>query len=98
LLDGTTIAANWADLTDGSLAVPIDVTESRNAVAGSSGVWTHTETDGTARSGADHCGNWDSAAGNGDTGTHTPPSNARWTQSAVDPCNTGQHLYCFQQS
>ncbi len=98
LLDGTTIARGWADLTDGSLAAPIDVTESGNAVANSTGVWTHTEPDGTARGGDDHCGNWGSATGDGDIGTHTSPSNDRWTQDAVAGCNNGQHLYCFQQS
>jgi hypothetical protein len=98
LLDGTTIAANWTALTDGSLAAPIDVTQSGNAVGNSPGVWTHTETNGAARAGANHCGNWASTTGDGDIGTHTPSSNDRWTQDAVAACNTGQHLYCFQQS
>jgi hypothetical protein len=97
LLDGTRIADNWEDLTDGLLAAPIDVTESGGAVAGSTGVWTHTEPEGTARSGDDHCGNWSSASGDGDTGTHTVAGDDRWTQWGADPCNTGQHLYCFQQ-
>ena len=97
LLDGTRIADNWTDLTDKSLAVPIDVTEAGNPVAGSEHVWTYTDTDGTARSGAGHCGNWGSAAGEGEGGTHTTPSNDRWTQSGFADCDTGAHLYCFQQ-
>jgi hypothetical protein len=74
------------------------VTEAGNAVAGSDNVWTHTDTDGTTRSNANHCGNWGAATGDGGVGKHTPPSNDRWTETGTRPCNTGAHLYCFQQS
>jgi hypothetical protein len=97
LVDGTRIADNWTDLTDGSLAAPINLTQAGNAVADSDKVWTHTQTDGTARGGANHCGNWGGATGDGDVGAHAL-RNASWTDSDAEACNTGQHLYCFQQS
>jgi hypothetical protein len=96
LVDGTKIAANWTSLTDGSLRAPIDLTETGVAVTGSPLVWTHTLVDGAAANSADHCGNWSSAAGGGGRGTHAYAS-ANWTQSGSAACNTGQHLYCFQQ-
>jgi hypothetical protein len=96
LLDGTRIAANWDDLTDGTPDAPIDMTEQGNPVNDETDVWTHTRTDGTALGGANHCANWGSAAGDGDVGTHQA-SNAEWTGAGSDPCNTGHHLYCFQQ-
>jgi hypothetical protein len=96
LVDGTKIAADWTSLTDGSLRAPIDLTETGVAVNGSPLVWTHTQVDGAAGNSADHCGNWSGAAGFGGRGTHAFAS-ANWTQSGSAACNTGQHLYCFQQ-
>ena len=97
LVDGTTIAGNWKDLTDGSLRAPITLTETGNTVTGSEFVWTYTQEDGTALTSGDHCGNWSSATGNGFRGAATY-ADGNWTQSSIEACNTGQHLYCFQQS
>jgi hypothetical protein len=97
LVDGTRIAANWTSLTDGSLRAPINLTESKSTVTGSTFVWTHTLDDGTAALSDDHCGDWKVATGDGDRGTNTE-ADPNWTQSGSSACNTGQHLYCFQQS
>jgi hypothetical protein len=97
LVDGTRIAANWTSLTDGSLRAPIKLTEAKSTVTGSEFVWTHTLVDGTAAPSDDHCGDWKVATGNGGRGTATL-ADANWTQSGSEACNTGQHLYCFQQS
>ena len=97
LVDGTQIAANWTSLTDGSLRAPIDLTETENTVTGSELVWTYTKVDGTAGTSGDHCGNWGSPTGYGGRGTATF-KDSNWTQSGSAACNTGQHLYCFQQS
>jgi hypothetical protein len=98
LVNGTRIARNWTDLTDESLDVPINRTQSGNAVADSATVWTFTKGNGTAiDANADNCGNWSSAAGNGDVGAHAF-RDSRWTDNGAQACNTGQHLYCFQQS
>ena len=97
LVDGTQIAADWTSLTDGSLRAPIDLTETENTVTGSELVWTYTKVDGTAGTSGDHCGNWGSPTGYGGRGTATF-KDSNWTQSGSAACNTGQHLYCFQQS
>jgi hypothetical protein len=97
LVDGTRIAANWTSLTDGSLRVPINLTESKNTVTGSDLVWTHTLVDGTAAPSDEHCGEWKVATGSGGRGT-AAYADSNWTQSGSAACNTGQHLYCFQQS
>jgi hypothetical protein len=46
LVNGHTIAANFADLTDGILAAPISVTETLGGVGGGATTWTHTKLDG----------------------------------------------------
>jgi hypothetical protein len=99
LLDGTQIAANWTQLTDGSLGAPINITEIRSAVAGSEFVWTHTLVDGTAAPSDEHCGNWKDATATvgGGRGVATL-AESNWTQSGTDSCDSGHHLYCFQQS
>jgi hypothetical protein len=97
LVNGTKIADNWTDLTNGSLDAPINRTQAGNAVGDSNLVWTHTQTDGSALDGANHCGNWATATGDGDVGTDAA-SDATWTVNGFAACNTGHHLYCFQQS
>jgi len=97
LLDGTQIAGNWTQLTDGSLRAPITITETGGTVTGSEFVWTNTNVDGTAGTAGDHCGNWSTATGSGLRGT-VGHKDSNWTQSGTGACNTGQHLYCFQQS
>src|SRR5262245_50165626 len=57
LVDGTTIATDWADLTDGGLQAPIDVTEQQGSPGGSGEVWTNANPDGTKKS-QSHCANW----------------------------------------
>ena len=58
LVNGTQVADNWADLTDGSLDSPINVTEQGDTVPTGypARVWTGTGTNGTASS--SNCGNW----------------------------------------
>jgi len=107
LVDGTVIATSWADLTDGTLQHPINLTELRGAPAPTSpGVWTGTNPDGTAYMNPDpsvrNCSNWstvgttaDPVAGLlGDTNANT---GGNWTSAGALPCEDTWHLYCFQQ-
>jgi hypothetical protein len=48
LVDGTLIAADLSDLTDGSLAAPIDKTESGVTISDDPRAWTGTAATGTA--------------------------------------------------
>jgi hypothetical protein len=100
-VDGVTVAANWAALTDGTLDAPITVAENGavfNAPAGRS--WTHTLANGTAGGVLNaSCNNWTSNnnANNGDEGQVTATSD-NWTDFASGTCNNNFRLYCFQQS
>ncbi len=113
LVDGTTIANNWTDLTDGTLQHPINLDEYGNAAV-SNMVFTFTMVDGSAGLfqsptsncyGDDcHCNNWTNANGQGTT---TPGSGVGqtskidddWTDySFYNGCGpTGQPIYCFEQ-
>jgi hypothetical protein len=100
-VDGVTIAANWADLTDGTLAAPITVAETGavfDALILRS--WTHTLANGTAGGVLNvHCNNWttDSNGVSGDEG-QVAATNDNWTDFGSGTCNNDFHLYCFQQS
>ena len=103
-VDGTTIANNWADLTDGNLAAAITVTETEDNVSGTV-VWSHTLSDGTAGSTAlnVHCENWQSTdvEARGDTGFASDLfTDDSWTdlQSSGLCTISPFRLYCFQQS
>jgi hypothetical protein len=99
LINGTTIAANFTDLTDETLLAPIDVTETRGGVGSSIGVWTHTLPSGNGGGDADaHCANWSSSApvAAGNYGHATNPR-LEWTYVSEASCSNFFHLYCFQQ-
>jgi hypothetical protein len=55
LVNGTQVAANWSDLTDGSLDHAINVTESGGSVGDGARVWTNTRADGSAWDNSTHC-------------------------------------------
>ncbi len=103
LTDGTVIANNWNDLTDGGIAHGIDCTETM-AVVDPTNVWTNTRANGTAGGVAadGHCENWliASVQHQGNTGL-TNLVDANWTKVSNHTCG-GQgagprRLYCFQQ-
>jgi hypothetical protein len=100
LLDAnaTVIAANWTDLTDGTLEDPISVGELGEPVA-LLPVWTHTLVDGTPGGTANtHCLEWTNATGanGGDNGLSALPESP-WTVFSNDPCDAPLRLYCFEQ-
>jgi hypothetical protein len=98
LLNGTTIAANWTELTDGTLAAPINVTETGGGVGEPARVWTHTRITGDAGGSPDaHCANWSTSTGvEGNWGIATV-NLASWTDAGEASCTNPSHLYCFQQ-
>jgi hypothetical protein len=106
LVDGTVIANDWADLTDGNLAAAIHLTETggdADVLPGVGGVWTHTLPDGTPGGSSlnVHCENWqttdDSARGDAGFAFRT---NLRWTDGETSGLCTSfrNNHYCFQQS
>ncbi len=98
LVDGTIVAVDWDDLTDGSLLAPINVNEKGEIV--SVEVWSNVATDGTVlgNASADGCSSWLSnlPTDTGRTGlsTETGPS---WTNHSSDTCEQPKALYCFGQ-
>ncbi len=101
LPDGTQVANDWADLTDGTLINAINVDE--NGSGGiSSLVWTNVESDGTIFTPADsgHCVEWTQVgevfAVSGEVGS-SEFNNANWTQGQTEGCISSLRLYCFGQ-
>ncbi len=103
LVNGTKVADNWADLTDGSLDHAIDRDEFGNSVTGN--VWTNTETNGMAHDVTRDCGPGSSNSAvwtnsqsieSGRYGTSTA-SNSQWTMTSNTGCNSNFRLYCFEQ-
>lgn len=90
--DGTLIANNWADLTNGDLAAPISIDSSGAAANGTA--WTGTTATGTAVAGG-NCNVWNSPAEVGTVGS-VAATDGKWTQSASVACNTMRRLYCVE--
>src|SRR5262249_30255879 len=98
LVNGTVIANDWADLTDGTLAAPINVTEGGSTLAPGEEAWTGTSDPDGGNTVALDCHSWTTTSGSvqgiaGDANL----TNAGWTASTTRTCNLGKHLYCFQQ-
>lgn len=105
LLNGTVIANNWADLTDGTLLNPInrDETGQTRAVQ----AWSNTTTSGLFDSassggcGGTVCGSWTIGGpcnnpNCGQTGSSSGVSQD-WTRGGAACCFVVNHLYCFEQ-
>ena len=95
LLDGTPIANNKADLTDGALLHAINLDENLEPVSGE-GVWTGTDSDGTRSGEGEYCAFWSSGSG-GDEGQigGVDYTSEFWTNDGEDACSNDRRLYCF---
>ncbi len=95
LKQGYIIANNWSDLIDGTLARPINVTET-GTEASSNIIWTNTTTAGEIKSASATCSDWTSISGYVQVGQAATSS--IWTDYASGQCNsTGFSLYCIEQ-
>lgn len=111
LINGTVLANNWNDLTDGTLQNFINITELGTPF--SREVWTGTKPDGNRSPvpvgesllSGDNCSNWTSNSSSGtfaSTGL-SYTKNAGWTdigggQAGTErPCDIRLALYCFEQ-
>ena len=93
-VDGFKIADNYADLTDGTLDSPINMTEKRTIVADLTLVWTGTNQFGNLDSTT--CDGWTTTSGTGNAG-FTSKSDARWTNASRPACDGSNRIYCMQQ-
>ena len=95
LVNGNTIANDWADLTDGELQRAIDVDE--NNATKVSVVWSGADLNGSGLNDV-NCLSWNSSS-SGQTGNvgSAAATMAGWTRAGGDFCNNSFALYCFQQ-
>lgn len=99
LVNGTTVAISWQDLTDGALNTMINIDETGHVQSETYHYpWTNTNNDGAQWGGSDSCSDWTSSdsfsfvmAGNYDG-----PAFA-WTAAGTEPCSETHRLYCFEQ-
>ena len=95
---GIRVADNYADLTDGELAHPIDRTEYGNAVPSPFLARTATTPDGQALSPT--CADWTSRRRyDGGAWGATDATTSDWSRTGVFPgrCDYLAHLYCLEQ-
>jgi PKD repeat protein len=92
-LDGTVVANDLADLTDGTLDAAINRDE--NGAAVSSNPWTGTQSDGIGT--AETCSDWtDSKNSSQGAQGDTDNTDGTWTQlGSTAPCDFNRRLYCF---
>jgi len=109
LVDGTQVAASFTDLTDGTLANPINKTEAGGVPPASEAIcdantdWVHTGTreDGTLYDPNATCTNFTVDTGGGGFGRFGVVSGS-WTLQCgggapVNYCGKRAHIYCFEQ-
>jgi hypothetical protein len=107
LVNGTLIAANYGDLTDGSIANPVNLTE-LNGVPLDSPVtcsmqkmsYSATDANGNAVHPMERCSDWSTTSGQASWG-YNLVTNGNWTQACFgtggNTCGAVATLYCFQQ-
>jgi len=98
LPDGTRIAENYTDLTDGSIQHFINIDPTGKTV-GQNPFWTGTNEDGTTAQPFRTCTGWMDPVtmARGMTGS-TGHTLTTWSSQAQERCNTTrQRLACFQQ-
>ena len=96
LVDGTTIADSWVDLTDGELLSPINLTETGEVYENA--VWTGTLSDGTSADFSHTCNGWtDPIVAGGSIGASY--SDSQWTDGGgLFNCSFKIYpFYCVQQ-
>ncbi len=108
LVDGTRVADDWDDLTDGVLQHPINLTEnattppeSYNYCFTTRRVWSDTDITGTANSSSAHCSNWTGMDidGKGAKFANWDEEGRSWSDGCQgNDCVAGRALlYCFEQ-
>jgi Protein of unknown function (DUF1554) len=101
-VDGVVVANDFADLTDGSLLAPINITQNGSPVSGGGFtvfVWTGTTADGSTIAGRT-CNNWTDATNAFNAASGGPGSTSgSWTNAQNLGCAGfgSDHMYCLQQ-
>ena len=97
--DGTTVANDWSDLTDGTLDDAIYYDEFGNVLGGSASVASNVASNGFSKAGSLHCSGWTtSASGTGRVGLASFGGvSSAWTDLTSLGCGAAMRLYCFEQ-
>jgi hypothetical protein len=104
LVDGTVVASNYTDLTDGTLAAPINETETGAAPATVSFCaydpirpWSSTLANGTFSATSGNCTDWTVTSGSAHWGAGSSTA-SDWSQACSGgTCSFDAPLFCFQQ-
>jgi hypothetical protein len=99
LVDGTTVANSWADLTDGSIQHRIDQTAA-GVTLSAGATWSGTGPTGQRHITTGHdCDGWTSADPEKEgVGGLVIQTDIFWGAAIGAPCNTpGRRLICFEQ-
>jgi cysteine-rich repeat protein len=87
------IAQGWPDLTDGSLAHPIDADETGALTL--ENVLTNTAPDGSSAS-DQHCSAWTKNDNSSTTIGQSSASDSTWTDAFESQCSNAYRIYCFE--
>ncbi len=101
---GVVVAEDWADLVDGALLHPIQVTEKgeliiigESCLSADVLAWTHTSATAGPRGSDADCGGWKFNTGVGDAGLINN-GGAAWTEGCAQiSCAKPLHIYCIEQ-
>jgi hypothetical protein len=98
LPDGSKIAENFTDLTDGSILHKIN-SDPTGKPFGLQLFWTGTKSDGTTSQNLVTCDGWMSPPGTGLYGRvgTTVRTSTTWSSKSQRPCGRSLRLACFQQ-
>ena len=97
LPDGTKIAEDFTDLTDGSILHTINIDPTGKPL-GKQRIWTGTRTDGTTAQSFLTCGGWvDPYVYSKGMVGNTMETGTLWSSRAYDRCKRSHKLACIQQ-
>jgi hypothetical protein len=95
LVDGSLVADDWADLTDGAIETRINL--DANGVERAGDVWTGTLPTGLSYVEQGDCDGFTNGAEGVALCGSTQSINAAWTASQLPACSTRLRLYCIEQ-
>lgn len=82
LVNGTFVADDWADLTDGNINAPININQN-GGLDDFGDVWTNTNTNGGVFSSNNDCSDWESTSGNAAYFGESEDTNSSGSSSVV---------------
>lgn len=100
LINGSIVADNWGDLTDGTIQNAININEYGSSPNYGSCVWTSTKTDGSIfepYGNMNLCSDYHAADDSYSMCGHNYSTNHEWTEWSTERCDYPHPLFCFEQ-